>query len=346
MSVRTIVYVSCATAQQIVTLTLDPDTGALHEIGRLTVPGATDPAPGSLPLALAPSHRFLYAGLRNPPFPLVSFAIDPATGALAEIGRATLDDSMTYLSVDKTGRALFSASYSGAKLAVNAIAANGVAGPPVQVLATPPKAHSALPDPSNRFVYAACLGGDLVLAQPFDAATGRLAGAVQAGGATAPGAGPRHLAFGQGGAILYVVNELDGSVNTYARNTATGALQLRQSLSLLPAGITGSVAAADIHLTPDGRYLYASERITHTLAGFAVDTADGTLSLVSRAASEPTPRGFAIDPRGRFLLCAGLTSGGLGVYRIVAETGALVRLGSVPVGAGANWVEIFDLPTG
>lgn len=339
---RTIVYVSCAETKQIVVLAMDKRTGSLRETSRAAVPGTAEPSSGSLPLALSADRRFLYAGLRTAPYPVASFAIDPRTGALRCLGTAELADSMCYLSLDPSGRFLFSASYGGARLAVNAVSADGQVGKVTQVLATPPNAHSALPDPSGRFVYTACLGGDVVICQAFDAATGLLAPAIHPAASTKKGAGPRHLAFGAG--ILYVVNELDGSINVYERNDITGALRERQSISLLPTGVTGKVSAADIHLTPDGRHLYASERTTHTLTGFTVSPADGTLTPLCRVPSEATPRGFAIDPSGRFLLCAGLTSGGLGVYAIEPDSGMLVRTGAIPVGMGANWVEIFDLP--
>ena len=342
MPTQTFVLVSCASDQHITTLAFEPASGGLREIARTKVPGPDATAAGSLPLALSPDRTRLYAALRAAPWTVVTFAIDPATAALAAIGQAPLADSMCYLSTDATGRTLFSASYSGAKLAANRIDANGIAGPVMQALDPPPKAHSAVPDPSNRFVYAASLGGDALLCQDFDAATGRLAPAITIAARTAQGAGPRHFVFGPAGRSLYLVNELDGTVNTYARDTATGALTLRQSVSLLPHGTPLPVAAADIHLTPDARFLYASERSTDTISGFAVDPATFTLTPLCRVPAEPTPRGFAIDPTGRFLLCAGLASGCLATYAI-APDGTLVRRGAIAVGGGANWVEIVSL---
>ena len=160
-------YVSCADDKQVVVLEMQSASGTLREVSRADVPGTDEPSRGSMPLALSPDGRWLYAALRTPPYPVVSFALDPDTGALAPRGSARLADSTCYLSVDRSGTRLFSASYSGAKLGVSPIR-DGVAGNVAQVLGTPPNAHSARPDPENRFVYAACLGGDVVLAQPFD----------------------------------------------------------------------------------------------------------------------------------------------------------------------------------
>ena len=97
-------------------------------------------------------------------------------------------------------------------------------------------------------------------------------------------------------------------------------------------------------MTPDGRFLYASERQTSTLIGFRIDTTNGFLAPIGRWTTETTPRGFAIDPRGRFLLAAGLDSNWLSVHAIDPEDGSLTPRGRYPVGAMPNWVEIIDLP--
>jgi 6-phosphogluconolactonase len=199
-----------------------------------------------------------------------------------------------------------------------------------------------LVDPANRHVYSACLGGDAVICQAFDPENGRLAPDIHVAAHTPPGSGPRHMALSPDGRMLYVIAEQGGAILAYARDAATGALEERQRISLLPGGVSPPVASADLHLTPDGRFLYGSERITHTLNGFAVGP-DGTLTPVCRVPSEPTPRGFAITAGGRFLLCAGLTSGRLATYGI-EPSGVLVRLGAIDVGMGANWVELLELP--
>ena len=334
---RTTVYVSCADDKQIVVLDMDRATGALRELSRTDVPGTAEPSPNSLPLALSPNRRWLYAALRTEPFPVCSFAIDPITGALELRGTARLADSMCYLSTDRTGTRLFSASYGGAKLGLAPIT-DGIAGETSQVLATPPKAHSVRPDPENRIVYAACLGGDVVLAQPFDGSN--LDPTPHPAATTRIGAGPRHFVFAHRGRRLYLLNELDGTINVYDRDLETGALREKQSITVLARSAAGSVAAADIHLTPDERFLYASERMTHILAAFRVDAETGLLILTGHVPSEPMPRGFAIDPQGEFLLCAGLTSGRVATYAIDQTSGALGRVSAVEVGGGPNWIEI------
>ncbi len=334
----TIVHVSCAEDKQVVVLDMDRSTGALREVSRSDVPGTGEPSPGSLPLALSPDRTWLYAALRTPPFPVCSFAVG-RTGALSLRGVGRLADSVCYLSTDRTGTRLFSASYGGATVGVAPIV-DGVAGDTTQVLATPPKAHSIRPDPENRFVYAACLGGDVLLAFAFDGVA--LVPMPRPAAVTRTGAGPRHFTFSRQGHRVYLLNELDGSINVYARNPDDGTLVELQSVTALPRPAAGDVAAADIHLTPDNRFLYASERLTHTLAAFRVDARTGLLAAIGHAPGEPTPRGFAIDPSGTFLLCAGLSSGNVATYAIDQASGALSRTGAVRVGAGPNWIEMTD----
>ncbi len=340
---QTIVYVSCATEATIVRFGLNTATGRLTPLGRTAVPGPDDPPPSSLPLALSRDRRRLYVAGRNPPYVVSVFAIND-DGALTLAGSGTLADATAYIATDSSDRFLFSASYHGAKLAVNLIGADGVPGEAVQVLATPPRAHSVLPDPENRAVYAAVLGGDVILRQCFDPATGRLAEPAMAVARTAAGAGPRHVRFARGGSLFYVINELDGTLNAYARDTATGGLSELQSVRLVPPAAPGTVlAAADLHLTPDERFLYASERTANVLAAFRLRP-DGRLAALGTVPAEPVPRSFAIDPGGRWLLCAGQQTGRVAVYGIDPSSGALSRRAAYPAGANANWIEIVERP--
>ncbi|CAH2599429.1 Lactonase family protein [Rhodovastum atsumiense] len=340
---RQIAYVSCAAESAIVLFGLDGDSGALIPRGRVRVPGPTDPVPTSMALALSPDRRALYAACRNPPFPVSAFAIGD-DGGLTLTGTGHLAASMAYLATDRSGRFLLGASYHGARLAVTPVGADGVPGEPVAVLVTPPKAHSILPDPENRAVYAAVLGGDVILRQPFDPATGALGTVPVPVARSAAGAGPRHLRFARGGTLLYCVNELDATLTTYARDPAGGVLTELQSLRLVPPPASGTpLAGADLHLTPDERFLYASERSCNVLCGFRLRE-DGTLEALGSVAAEPVPRGFAITPDGRFLLCAGQQSGAVASYRIDPESGALSRCAAAAAGGNATWIEIVALP--
>jgi 6-phosphogluconolactonase len=327
-------YVSCANDRAIEILDLDAG-GTLRRHSTVAVPGPAGEAI-SMPLALSADRTRLYAAVRVAPYPLASFAV-AGDGGLTLLGTTELPAGMAYISA--VGRHLLSASYPASLIASHKIGADGVAhGPPSQVTATPDKAHCILPDPAGRFVYVPCLGGDVILHLHFDRATGLLTPVGEGRVAVRPGAGPRHMRFAAGGRVAYVLNELDASLDRYAVDPATGTLSLRQTVQTLPAGTVGRIAAADLHLTPDGRFLYASERLTDTLSAWRVDSATGDLAPLGSIASEAGPRGFAISPDGRFLLCAGQTSHRIGVYAIAADTGRLTAIGGLPVAANPNWI--------
>jgi 6-phosphogluconolactonase len=338
------VYASSAGTKEILQFGLDPSTGSLHPVGATPVPGPAGPSPTSMPMALRPDRKRLYVAVRTQPYPVTSFALDDRTGSPSVLATTTLPAAMAYLSTDRSGRYLFAASYVGAMLSLSTIDEKGrVGGPAIQRLATPPKAHSILVDPTNRWVFAAILGGDQVLQLRFDAARGE----IEPGSPPMParrGCGPRHLAFHPKRSWLYAVNELDATVTAYAVDGELGRLQELQSLPMLTPGASATPSAADIHLTPDGRFLYVSERTTHSLVAFAVDPRSGLLERLGAHATEPSPRGFAISPCARFLLAAGQESGQVALHAIDPTDGRLTLIARHPAGVNPNWIELVAAP--
>jgi 6-phosphogluconolactonase len=250
---------------------------------------------------------------------------------------------MAYTTLDRTGRWLLAASYPAGRLTVNAVDADGrVTAPPHQVIADRPKAHSVLVDAANKHVYSAVLAQDLVLQLTFDAATGTLAPNAPGEIKTKPGAGPRHLAMHPNGRFLYLITETTATIGAYAVDKANGTLKELQFVDMLAAAPKEPPAAADLHVTPDGHFLYGSERRSSMLVGFRIDQDKGTLTLAGRTATETTPRGFGIEPRGRFLLSVGLDSHHMTVYAIRAN-GALDPVKQQETGKMPNWVEFVDL---
>jgi 6-phosphogluconolactonase len=336
MARATRVYVSNAGSREIILLDLAAD-GTLAEIERVTTGGMV------MPLAVAPDRRFLYAALRSEPFGAASYRVDPADGRLRHIATAPLPASMAYIATDRAGRFLFGASYPSALVAVSALDPEGrVSAVPVQVVSTGPNAHCIVVDPGNRHAFIPCLGANAVLQMRFDAKTGRLSPNAPAEVPLHPGAGPRHLVFHPNGDRALVVNELDASVTIFALDRNAGTLKPLGRSSALPPGFSGKPWAADLHITPDGCFAYASERTSSTLAGFRIGDG-GALDPIGHWPTETQPRGFAIDPGGRFLLSAGQVSNSLTVHAIDAATGALRPLGRYPMGADPNWVEIVAL---
>jgi len=340
----TVVYVSNAGSKEIYVLAMNRDSGDLTLLDKVPVPGTDKPSPSSMPMAVSPDHRFLYAALRSDNFPASTFAIEPATGRLSHLATTPLRDSMAYIVTDRTGRYLLSASYPGNKLTINPIDDKGhIVEQTTQIIPDRPKAHCILVDAANRHVYATSLGADTIMEWKFDPAAGRLSpigpGIIQ----TRPGAGPRHLALHPNGRFLYLITETTDTIGAYAIDPPTATLTELQFVNALPADFKEQPAAADLHVTPDGRFLYGSERKASTLAGYRIDPEKGTLSPVGNFPTEKTPRGFNIDPRGRFLLSVGLDSNSMTVYRIDPQSGALGSLKQYPMGQQPNWIEIVDL---
>jgi len=339
----TYVYVGNADSNDIHILALDLKNGDLTPVDKVVVPGITKPG-GSMPLAISPDRRILYAGLRGDPLVAASFMIDPLSGKLTHLANGKLADSMAYIATDRTGRFLLGASYGGNKISVNPISPQGFVLPPQQVVATKPNAHAILTDPANRFVLATSLGGDIVVQQRFDPATGMLTPNDPSSTGVKAKAGPRHFVFHPNNKLVYLINELDGSIYVFDYDAVGGKLKEKQVASALPPGHAGKIWAADLHITPDGRFLYGSERASSTLAGFAVDGETGTLKPIGSFETEKVPRGFNIDPTGRYLLAVGQESHAMSSYAVDQATGKLTKLKQYPMGKNPNWVEIVSLP--
>lgn len=337
-----LVYVSCSEQREIARYRMSAETGELTKLGTTPVPGTDIPSPHSMPLAITPDRRFLYAALRTEPYPIVSFSIDLASGDLRQIGTANLPDNVCYIITDKTGRHILSASHSGSRIISTPINDKGVAGVADQIVEGVSHAHSIVISSDNRFAYAAALGSNDIRQYRLDAATGHVTPNDPPAATPQPGAGPRHLAFHPKEPIFYCINETDGTINVYGIDQAKGVLTERQSVTAMPAGHqrTKNERTADIHITPDGRFLYGSERTTNTFGAYAIEAKTGKLTRIGTFPAPPEPRGFRIDPSGRFLICGGRLSARIEVWTIDSATGMISLLATYPTSGGPNWVEI------
>jgi 6-phosphogluconolactonase len=339
---ETVVYVSNAGSKEVFVLAMNQATGALELIERTPVPGTDKPSPASLPMATSPDKHFLYAQLRSEPYPVSTFAIDRTTGRLRHLAATPLVDQMAYINTDRTGKFLLAASYVGAKLAIYPINVQSIVeAKATQILDTKPKAHCVVIDAGNTNVYVPVLGGDIVMELRFDPATGTVSPNGPGEVATKAGAGPRHLTFHPNGKFAYLITETTATIGAYAVDPASGTLKELQFVDT--NDYKEQPAASDIHVTPDGRFLYGAERKTSTLIGYKIDPDKGTLTLIGRFPTEKTPRGFAIDPRGKFLLSVGMDSAGMTVYSIDQASGELKPIGHYVMGTQPNWIEIVDL---
>ncbi len=349
------VYVSNSADNQISSYRLEDD-GHLQALAQTPAPAQTGP------LAVSPDQRFLYAAGRAKPPLLQSYAVDPATGALTPGASVAAAESFPYISMDRSGRYLFGASYGANLVSVNAIEGGVPSAPARQVIPTGRNAHAIAVDASNRFVFVPTLGTDALFQFRFDATSGTLTSNTPALVLLKPGTGPRHFAFSPDNRFVFALGELLGTVTTFALDGETGLLSERSVVSALPPDTplqpggarlpsntpgaaprdtSRDVWAADIHVRPDGRFLYVSERTTSSLSVLSVDPHTGALNYLASVPTQTQPRGFAIDASGRFLVASGEKSMQLAVYRIDPAQGTLSLLGRYPTGAGANWVQIL-----
>jgi 6-phosphogluconolactonase len=339
----TFLYVGNAGTRDISAFALIEKDGRLAPIGTFAVPGPTESC-FSFPLAVSPDKRVLFVALRNQPWSVRSFSIDAASGHLDYLGSGQLADNTCHISTDQTGRFLLSASYHGNKIAVNAISPNGAVPPPQQIIDTEPKSHSILVDAANRNALSASLGGDIFYQWRFDSETGHLTPNEPPFVSVKKHSGPRHFVFHPNGRIVYLLTEHAVTIYVYHYDLDNGTLTEKQVVSVLTPTPGNKIWASDIHITPNGKFLYAAERGSSTLAMLKVDPDDGTLSLIGHIATEKQPRGFAIDPTGRFLYCTGQLSTRMSCYLIDSESGGLDKFEDYPVGKNPNWIEIVKLP--
>jgi 6-phosphogluconolactonase len=296
-------------------------------------------------LAIAPSGRFLYAvneisQFNGQPTGAVSaFAIQPKTAKLTLLNQVpSRGEGPAHIALDRNGKYALVSNYDRGSIAVFPVLENGRLGEATAFVQHKgssvnkerqegPHAHAAVFSPDNRFVIVADLGLDQLLVYRFDAAAGTLGGDPQIVRAV-PGAGPRHLVFDATGRYLYVINELQSTVVAYAYDAANGALSEAQIVSALPKGFPRTSEAAEIEMHSSGRFLFASNRGNDSVAVFAINPKDGTLTPVEIDSSGgKTPRNFVLDPTGAWLLAANQDSDDIVVFRVDPSTGHLTRSG-------------------
>jgi len=310
-------------------------------------------------LTIDPSHRFLYAVNEVQKYEgadsgaVSAFAINRETGKLSLLNEvASRGADPCYIALDKTGKYVLVANYTGGSVAVFPIHADGHLGEssailqdtgtlgPVKERQEAPHSHWIEASAHNRFVYVSDLGLDRVLIYRFDATNGMLtkgeAAAAKSGSPSAsdffsatlaPGTGPRHAAFSGSGNFMYVLGELDSTVTVFA-NDARETFRSVQRISALPAGFSGHNDAAEIAIHPNGKYLYTSNRGHDSIALFSIDNHTGSLTLVDHFSTQgKAPRNFEIDPTGKFLFVANQETNNIVIFRIGPNSGRLTPTG-------------------
>jgi 6-phosphogluconolactonase len=294
-----------------------------------------------------PNHRFLYAvnevgNYQGEKSGAVSaFAIDRASGKLTLLNQvASKGADPCYITVDKTGKFVLVANYSGGSVAVFPVLEDGRLGDASAFVqhkghgSNPerqegPHAHSIDLSSENRFAIVDDLGLDETLVYKFDSAKGSLTPNDPPFAKADPGAGPRHFAFAPNGKFAYVINEMGSSVSALSFDGTAGVLRPLQTISTLPKGFVKPNDDAEIEVHPSGKFLYASNRGHDSIAVFAID-AKGTLTLIENVPTKgQTPRSFEIDPTGKLLLAENEKSDNIVVFRIDGKTGRLTPTSKV-----------------
>ncbi|MEE3914934.1 lactonase family protein [Pseudomonas viridiflava] len=353
----TFAYISSPADGLISQYQLDDASGALSLVEQTKAGDQVNP------MALSPDGKALFAALRAKPYQVVSFSIEPVTGHLKPLAQAPLAESLAYLSTDRSGRFLMGASYGADLLSVQPIDTQHRPSDSIQTYKTGMHAHSVRTDPSNRFAYAGNLGVDRVLQYRLEPKDGKLV-PIGEGYVTVPeNTGPRHLAFAPNGKFLYVVGEMSGTVTAFSINDKTGGLKQVNQANGIPARLklapgqardarnndlkddpTPRIWAADVRISPDGKWLFTSERTSSSVSVFKVDPATGKVTFVENyPVEEKQPRNIAVAPNGRWLLVTGEKAEKVGSYSIAAD-GALKRVSEAPSGKGALWIEMLSQP--
>lgn len=334
---------------------LDMATGALaHQssIGGIDNPSFLD---------IAPNRRFLYAigetsevGDR-PGGAVAAFAIDQQSGALTHINtESTIGTGPCHISIDREGQYALVANYGGGSVAILPIREDGSLGAATDFVqhegssVNPgrqggPHAHSIMVSPNNKHALAPDLGIDKVLIYAIDHDKGTLV--AQTPAEIAPGSGPRHLAFHPDGQRAYVINELSNTVTAFDYDADAGTLTTTQTISTLPDGYTEVSHTADVHVHPNGRFLYGSNRGHDSIAVYAIDQDTGQLALVEIALTGgANPRNFGLDPTGTYLVVGNHSTNDIFTFRIDPDTGKLTPTGhkaEVPSPVCHKFIPVF-----
>jgi len=299
-------------------------------------------------LALHPDGRKLYALTRvngadgKATGGVAAFALDTTAGVkLTPLNtESTGRGQLCHIAVDASGRQVMVAAYGDPYVASFPLSSDGRVGKVASVIThtgplgpqrnrqEKPHAHSVTPSPDNRFVFAADLGVDRVFAYALNPADGSIAPHDPAFVTVPPGAGPRHTKFSPDGRHFYILNELAGTITACRYDGARGVAEPFETVSTLPAGYAGRHSASEIRIHPNGRFVYAGNRIHNSIAVFARDEATGALTLVEiTPTGGDQPRNFALTPDGAWLLCAHQATDNVVLFKVDDATGRLAATG-------------------
>ncbi len=312
------------------------------ETGRTAYLNEIDDVSNPSYLCLSDNNKFVYAVNENGKNGEVSaFTFEPKLGKLVFLNKQSSKGAdPCYVSVDKDQKNVFVANYSSGDLTVLPVNKDGSLSPVSQVVQDEgqginkerqegPHVHIAMLSPDEKYLLYSDLGTDKLNVMRYHASHPQpLAPATPPFVKIADGEGPRHIVFSNDKKHVYLVTEMGSAVHVFDYDN--GKLKEKQSITLLKDGFKGQTAGAAIHISPDGRFLYASNRLeTNDISVYAIDPDTGNLIFVQRESSYgKNPRDFAIDPTGNFMVVANQDSDSIFVYRIDKSNGKISRINS------------------
>jgi 6-phosphogluconolactonase len=312
-------------------------------------------------LCVSPDEQFIYAVNESADSTIgyvggwvSSYAFNNSTGTLTEISQQQSGGKHPcYVSVDKTGRWVAVGNYSSGTVGLFSAGATGVLKPASQIVQHTgksvnaqrqegPHVHSNIFSADNRYLFVPDLGIDKIMQYRFDAAAGTLTPAAQPFNTSVAGAGPRHFEFHPNNRFAYLMEEMTGTVKAFSYKN--GQLKAIQTISSHPADYTGAKGSADIHVSPDGKFLYCSNRgESNTIAIFSISKAGKLKAVGYQSVLGKTPRNFNFDPTGNYLLVGNQNSDEIVIFKRDTNTGLLTDSGQrIAVGKPVclKWISV------
>ena len=299
-------------------------------------------------LAISPGQRYVYAVNENADSSrfteqgsIVAYSFDKTKGTLHFINsQLSGGKHPCYVTIDKTGKWVIAGNYTSGTIGVLPVKKDGSLDSASQVIEHSgysvnserqqgPHVHSTVFSKDNSYLFVPDLGIDKTMIYSFNNKTGKLKEGSFPFALSEPGAGPRHFEFHPNGQFAYLIEEMNGTVSVFYYLKKNGQLNMIQTISALPPEFNGAIGSADIHVSPDGKFVYASNRgESNTIAIFAVNSHTGMLHLVGHQSTlGKKPRNFNFDPSGNYLLVANQDSDEIVIFKRNKTTGLLTDTG-------------------
>lgn len=333
-------YVYVATGSSVATFALELEGGTLAPLGAVSTGG------GSTFAAANSTHTKLYVVGAGATGLVKAYDINPDDGGLTFLNEVSSEGTgPSHVVVDRSGKWVMAANNGSGSVAVLPVQSDGTLGASTDTEDTGVNAHQIVVDPANKFVFVPTLGGDCVMQYVFDADAGLLTANATPKVATVTDAGPRHMDFHPNGKFAYLINERNNTMTAYAFDAVTGTLSEVQTVNTLPSGFVDTSYCADVHVHPNGKFLYGSNRGHNSIVVFSLNPSTGEMTLVEHV---PTggdwPRNFTVDPSGTLLFVANQYSGDIHGFAINQNDGKLTPLGEAAMLSGPAFVGIVTQP--